>query len=88
MGLEERNESLEVALNVSNSYYTVARYNAAFNKNWSMAQCQTVGKSLSLFCRANGIAIRKCSTNDERFGAVNSYPISAWERFMRIYPYV
>lgn len=27
---------------------------------------------------------RKCETNDERFGAVNSYPISAWDDFMEV----
>jgi anti-repressor protein len=86
MALEERNEALEVALNVSDSHFTVMRYNTAFKKNWSMAQCQGVGKCLSMYCRANGIKILKCSTNDERFGSVNSYPVSAWETFMRTHP--
>ena len=29
--------------------------------------------------------IRKCETNDERFGAVNSYPNSVWDDFMEVY---
>jgi phage anti-repressor protein len=88
MGLEKKTESLEIALNTANRYYTVARYNAAFHKNWNMSQCQFVGKGLTLYCRSNGVTIRKCSTNDERFGLVNSYPIEAWERFLRNHPFV
>ena len=79
--LAETNETLEIALNESIRYYTVARYNIVFKKGWSLTQCQNVGKSLSAFCRANSIVIRRCSTNDERFGEVNSYPLSAWEAF-------
>lgn len=29
--------------------------------------------------------IRKCETNDERFGAVNRYPNSVWDDFMEVY---
>jgi hypothetical protein len=82
LGLEETNETLEIALNESIQFYTVAKYNTVFHKGWSMAQCQNIGKRLSAFCRARSIEIRRCETNDERFGTVNSYPISAWEAFM------
>ena len=81
-GLTEEKETLEIALNQSIQYYTVAKYNGTFNMGWSMPQCQYIGKQLSAYCRARAIDIRRCETNDERFGAVNSYPISAWEAFL------
>ena len=83
-GLLEEKETLEIALNESIQFYTVAKYNGAFKKGWSLAQCQLIGKQLSAYCRARAIQIRKCETNDERFGAVNSYPISAWDDFMEV----
>ena len=83
-GLLEEKETLEIALNGSIQFYTVAKYNGAFKKGWSLAQCQLIGKQLSAYCRARAIQIRKCETNDERFGAVNSYPISAWDDFMEV----
>ena len=83
-GLLEEKETLEIALNESIQFYTVAKYNGAFKKNWSLAQCQLIGKQLSAYCHARAIQIRKCETNDERFGTVNSYPISAWEAFMEV----
>jgi len=79
--LRETNETLEIALNESLKFYTVAKYNKTFNKNWSLARCQEIGKLLSAYCRARAIEIRKCETNDERFGVVNSYPFTAWEDF-------
>ena len=81
-GLLEEKETLEIALNESIQFYTVAKYNGAFKKGWSLAQCQLIGKQLSAYCRARAIQIRKCETNDERFGSVNSYPVSAWDAFM------
>ncbi len=83
MGLEERNETLEIALNESLRFYTVAKYNNVYKKRWTLAQCQNIGKSLSAFCRANCIEIRKCETADERFATTNSYPLTAWEAFMQ-----
>ena len=84
VGLLEEKETLEIALNESIQFYTVAKYNGVFKKGWSLAQCQLIGKQLSAYCRARAIQIRKCETNDERFGAVNSYPISAWDDFMEV----
>jgi len=81
--LAEENETLEIALNTSLRFYTVAKYNKTFNKGWNMAQCQAIGKRLSAYCRARAIEIRSCETNDERFGAVNSYPLTAWEAFLK-----
>ena len=83
-GLLEEKETLEIALNESIQFYTVAKYNGAFKKGWTLAQCQLIGKQLSAYCHARAIQIRKCETNDERFGTVNSYPISAWEAFMEV----
>jgi phage anti-repressor protein len=79
--LLETNETLEIALNESLKFYTVAKYNKTFNKDWPMAKCQEIGKQLSAYCRARAIEVRKCETNDERFGIVNSYPLTAWESF-------
>ena len=83
-GLLEEKETLEIALNESIQFYTVAKYNGAFKKGWTLAQCQLIGKQLSAYCHARAIQIRKCETNDERFGTVNSSPISAWEAFMEV----
>ena len=82
--LAEENESLEIALNTSLQFFTVTKYNETFKKGWSLPRCQAVGKGLSAYCRSRAIEIRKCETNDERFGAVNSYPISAWEDFLGV----
>ena len=80
--LAEENETLEVALNTSLRFYTVAKYNKTFHMGWSLTQCQAIGKQLTAYCRARAIAVRSCETNDERFGVVNSYPCSAWESFL------
>jgi len=82
--LAEEKETLEIALNESLKYYTVAKYNKAFNLNWSLAECQDIGKRLSAYCRARAIEIKRCETNDERFGMVNSYPLTAWEDFLGV----
>jgi hypothetical protein len=81
-GLLEEKETLEVALNESIQYYTVAKYNKTFGIGWDMSKCQEIGKGLSVYCRSRAIKIRKCETNDERFGSVNSYPITAWNDFL------
>lgn len=82
--LVEEKETLEIALNESLKFYTVAKYNNIFNMGWSLTVCQAVGKRLSAYCRSRSIEIRKCETNDERFGAVNSYPLTAWENFLEV----
>jgi len=84
-GLLEEKETLEIALNESIKFYTVAKYNGAFKKGWTLAQCQLIGKQLTAYCRARAIQIRRCETDDDRFMAVNSYPISAWDDFMEVY---
>jgi prophage antirepressor-like protein len=79
--LAAQNETLEIALNDSLKYYTVAKYNRQFKMGWNMQWAQSIGKKMTAFCRANGYQIRECKTNDERFGTTNSYPITAWEEF-------
>lgn len=88
LSLTVENETLEIALNTSLQFYTVAKYNKVFSRNWSLSQCQTIGKQLSAYCRARSIEIRQCETNDERFGTVNSYPLTAWEVFLEVLPCV
>ena len=80
--LADENESLEIALNTSLRFYTVAKYNKVFKKGWSLSQCQAIGRHLTAYCQARAIEVRRCETNDERFGTVNSYPITAWESFL------
>ncbi len=67
--LTEENETLEIALNTSLKFYTVAKYNRTFNIGWNLKQCQRIGKRLSAYCRSRAIEIRTCETNDERFGS-------------------
>jgi len=80
--LTEENETLEIALNTSLKFYPVARYNNTFKMGWDRERCKAIGKSLTAYCRARAIEVRRCETNDERFGAVNSYPLTAWEAFL------
>jgi len=79
--LKEENETLEIALNQSLQYYTVAKYNKEFQKKWDMKQCRKIGKEMVCYCRSHAIEIKKCKTNDERFGEVNSYPMIAWKAY-------
>ena len=80
--LAEENETLEIALNESIKFFTVAKYNKVYKKGWSLSECQSIGKRLAAYCRAHAIEVRACETNDERFGRVNSYPLTAWEKFL------
>jgi prophage antirepressor-like protein len=81
--LVTENQTLEIALNTSLQFYTVAKYNKTFKIGWNLRKCQEMGKELSAYCRAHSVEVRKCETNDERFGTVNSYPLTAWEEFMK-----
>jgi len=80
--LFEDKETLEAALNISLKYRTVMQYNQENNCGWNMKTCQKIGKGLTAYCRGNGIDIKKCETNDERFKNVNSYPLSAWQGYL------
>lgn len=82
LGLLEEKEVLEIALNESLQYYTVAKYNKKFRKQWNMEQCQKIGKGIAGYCRGHGWEIKRCETNDERFGSVNSYPLDAWKNYL------
>jgi len=79
----EQRETLEIALNQSLKFYTVAKYNRTFKKKWDMSKCKYIGKQMTAFCKANSFEIKPCETNDERFGVVNSYPLTAWELFFK-----
>lgn len=81
-GLQQKTETLEIALNESLKFYTVAKYNKTFRMGCNMVKSQEIGKLISAFCHVRSIKIRKCLTNDERFGSVNSYPESAWHDFL------
>ena len=83
LALSEENESLALALNTSLQFHTVAKYNKTFGMKWNLAKCQAIGKQLAAYCRSRAIEIRTCETNDERFGAVNTYPITAWTDFLK-----
>jgi len=84
--LTDENEALETALNESIKYYTVAKYNKTFNMQWTMKESQTIGRKLSVYCKAHNIEKKQCETNDERFSAVKSYPASAWESVLQSAP--
>lgn len=84
LALTDEKETLEIAQNTSLRFYTVVKYSKGFNMNWNLSECQTIGKRLSAYCRSHAIEIRPCETNDERFGTVNSYPITAWEDFLEV----
>jgi phage anti-repressor protein len=85
--LAEENETLEIALNTSLQFFTVAKYNNVYKMGWNLSESQKIGKRLSAYCRSNSIEIRKCQTNDERFGETNSYPLTAWEALVGFSPY-
>ena len=80
--LSAENEELAIALNTSLDYWTVMKYNQERKKQWNMQQCQSIGRRMSAYCRSNGYEIRNCVTNDDRFSSVNSYPVTAWDRYM------
>lgn len=82
MQLEEDKENLQISLNQSLQYYTVAKYNKEFHKKWNLQECKRIGKALTIFCQNRAIRIKKCETNDERFGTVNSYPLMVWKDYL------
>lgn len=82
--LKEQNQSLEIALNISNKFYTVAKYNKRYKMGWNMKKSQQIGREMTAYCKANRIEIRVCQTNDERFGQTNSYPLSAWDSYLKL----
>lgn len=82
--LEEQNKILEMALNILNKFYTVAKYNKKYKMGWNMKKSQQIGREMTAYCKANRIEIRVCQTNDERFGQTNSYPLSAWDSYLKL----
>ena len=81
--LQEENEILEMALSNSLRFYTVIEYNKVFKMDWSAKQCQEIAQGLTAFCWANSIKIKLCETDDKRFNQVYTYPLTAWERYLK-----
>ncbi len=84
LALQEEKEVLEIALNESLEYFTVAKFNNVHKMKWNLEVCKQIGKELSAYCRVRGFQVRKCHTNDERFGTVNSYPLRVWKDFLHM----
>lgn len=82
MSLTAENEELAVALNTSLEYWTVMKFNTEFGKKWNMAECQSIGRRMSAYCRTNGYEVKTHLIDDDRLSSVNSYPLTAWEGFM------
>ena len=70
LGLIEEKETLEIALNTSLKYYTVAKFNKVFKKKWNLEQCRLIGKEMTVYCRAHAIQIKKCEKNYYRNGVI------------------
>src|SRR5215469_9470972 len=79
--LEETNEVLEIALDDSLKFCSVRKYNETNKMGWSLKQCQSVGKRLSAYCLRKAIDTREIP--DPLFGSVKSYPLAAWDGFMK-----
>lgn len=80
--LEDKIDELEVSLNRVLQYYTVEKFNKTFHEKWNLEQRRNIEKNMAYHCRTHAIQIRTCETNDERFGRVNSYPLSAWNDYL------
>ena len=80
--LTDKVETLEIMLNDSLEWWTVAKFNGTYNIGWSMEACQHVGRRLTAYCLARAIGPQEAQTNDERFKRVNSYPAMVWHDFM------
>jgi hypothetical protein len=80
--LQEKIEILETALKETLHYSSVMKYNKIFHMGWDVSEFRKIDKELTAYCIARAVKIRKCETDDERFGLVNSYPLMIWEDFM------
>jgi Rha family phage regulatory protein len=79
LALSAEVEELKVELNESLEWWTIAKFSEEHGLGWNIKQTSAKGKQASKYCRKNQIEIRKCKTNDERFGTVNSYKLSVLE---------
>ena len=79
IALTAKNEDMAVRLNESDRFWTIMKFNRHFHMGWDMAACQRNGKKASAYSRQHGYEIRKCQTNDDRFGETNSYAYEVLE---------
>lgn len=73
--LADKVEEQAIELNESERYWTIAKYNRMNKLGWSLDACKKAGKEASRYARLHNYQIKRCETNDERFGWVNSYPL-------------
>jgi len=73
--LADKVEEQAIELNESERYWTIAKYNRMNKLGWSLDVCKKAGKEASRYARLHDYQIKRCETNDERFGWVNSYPL-------------
>jgi len=73
--LADKVEEQAIELNESERYWTIAKYNRMNKLGWSLDVCKKAGKEASRYARLHNYQIKRCETNDERFGWVNSYPL-------------
>lgn len=73
--LADKVEEQAIELNESKRYWTIAKYNRMNKLGWSLDVCKKASKEASRYARLHNYQIKRCETNDERFGWVNSYPL-------------
>jgi len=73
--LADKVEEQAIELNESERYWTIAKYNRMNKLGWTLDACKKAGKEASRYARLHNYQIKRCETNDERFGWVNSYPL-------------
>lgn len=73
--LADKVEEQAIELNESERYWTITKYNRMNKLGWSLDACKKAGKEASRYARLHNYQIKRCETNDERFGWVNSYPL-------------
>jgi hypothetical protein len=83
--LLDEKEELEVALNQSLRYFTVAKLNKIFCMGWDTLEPQDVERDIFAYCRSRNVEIRGDETNEKILSAVNSYPMAVWIDFLEKY---
>jgi len=73
--LADKVEEQAIELNESERYWTITKYNRMNKLGWSLDACKKAGKEASRYARLHNYQIKRCETNDERLGWVNSYPL-------------
>lgn len=81
--LADKVEEQAVELNESERYWTIAKYNRMNKLEWSLDICKKAGKEASRYARLHNYQVKRCETNDERFGWVNSYNLDMLNMLFR-----